>query len=60
MKTMLFTQENAVGLHRVTCELLVKNKGQSAVPNANHCQGQLQTPQSVTILEPQSGTQNKT
>ena len=29
--------------------LLVTNKGRSAFPSANHCQGQLQPPQSVTV-----------
>jgi hypothetical protein len=36
------------GIHR----LLVTNKGRSALLSANHCQGQLKTPQSVTVASP--------
>jgi len=32
-----------------TYRLLLTRKGRSAFRNANHCQGQLQTPQSVTL-----------
>ena len=41
-------QDIAVDLRRVSGGLLVKNKGRLASPSVNHCQGQLQTPQSVT------------
>jgi hypothetical protein len=33
-----------------TLRLVVTNKGQLAFPRANHCQGQLQTPQPITII----------
>jgi len=33
-----------------TLQLVVTNKGQSAFPRANHCQGQLQTPQPIPII----------
>jgi hypothetical protein len=32
--------------------LLVTNKGASAFPSANNCQGQLKTPQSVSVVTP--------
>jgi hypothetical protein len=34
------------GVHR----LLVTNKGLSALPSSNHCQGRLQTPQQLSIV----------
>jgi hypothetical protein len=34
------------GIHR----LLVTKKGQSSLPGANHCSGQLQTAQSMSVL----------
>jgi hypothetical protein len=39
------------GIHR----LLVENKGRSAFPSETNCQGQLQTPQSVSLIFHQEG-----
>ena len=43
------TQGHAVDLHSVCGGLLDTNKGRSASPSANHCQGQMQNRQSVTL-----------
>jgi hypothetical protein len=43
-------QGNAVDLHSVGGGVMIKNRERSAFPSANHYQGQLQTPQSVTVL----------
>ena len=49
--------QNTTALHRTVFltevhvhGLLVANKGASAFPSANNCQGQLQTPQSVSVV----------
>jgi len=42
------TQDNAVDLQSVRNGLLVRNNGPSAFHSAEHCQDQLQIPQSVT------------
>ena len=44
-----FTQENATDPHTFAGGLRITNNGRSALPGANHGQGQLRTPQSVTI-----------
>jgi len=36
-------------IFNLVLRLMATNKGQSAVPSANNCQGELQTPQSVTV-----------
>jgi hypothetical protein len=40
-----FSQCILTGMH----QLLVTNKGQAPFPSADHCQGQLQTPQSLAV-----------
>ena len=51
------THENAADLHSMGGGLLVTNKERSAFPSANNSQGQLQTPQSVTVPSSPAGTQ---
>jgi len=41
------TQEKVFDLHSFGGGVLVTKKGRSTVANPMHCQGQLQTPQSV-------------
>jgi hypothetical protein len=52
IRVLCLTQENAVDLHSASGGLKLSNKGQSTFLRANHCQGQLQTPQSVTVDTP--------
>jgi hypothetical protein len=51
--TVLDTENTTVFQHNVFLTemrlLLVTNKGPSAFPNVNHCQGQLQTPRSLAV-----------
>jgi hypothetical protein len=48
--TLYSSQEIGVYLHSVSGTLLGTSNGGSAFSSKNHCQGQLKTPQSVTIL----------
>ena len=44
------TQENAVDLHAEGGGLQVTDKGRSAFSSPNHCQGQLRSPLTVTVV----------
>ena len=46
---LLFPRENGVDLRNVCGGLLVTSKESSVSPSANRCQGQPQTPQSLTL-----------
>jgi len=47
---MFLTQERGVYLHIMGGVLVVTNKEGSTLPKGKHCQGQLQTAQSLTVL----------
>jgi len=47
---LFLTQERGVYLHIMGGGLVVINKEGSNLPRAKHCQGQLQTVQSLTVL----------
>ena len=43
------TSTRCTNIFNLVLRLMATNKEQSAVPSANNCQGELQTPQSVTV-----------